>query len=131
MSKELNKKIEEALYNFYKEADKEIVINSLKEDIKDYDAYERKKRQIIFKAKATLNKKKNDNLLALVKKIQEGIERKIDKPITLLKQIIEKDPSLALYRNLDNLSKEDIIEIIKDKNFVDLLEELDENDPKD
>jgi len=46
----------------------------------------------------------------------------------MLKQLIQEKTSFALYRNLDKLSNEDIIEIIKDKNLVELLEQLEEND---
>lgn len=129
MSKELNKKIEEALCNFYKEADREIIISSLKENIKDYDTYEKKKKQIIFLAKAKANQKHNENLLQLTNKFQEALLQNIEKPIALLKQLIQGNyTSLALYNNLEKLSKEDIIEIIKDKNLIELLEKLEEND---
>ena len=60
-------------------------------------------------------------------KFQEALINNIDKPVSILKQIIQGNPSLALYRNLDKFSKEDIIEIIKDKNLVELLEQLEED----
>ena len=51
-------------------------------------------------------------------------------PIMILKQLVQGNPSLALCKNLDKLTKEDIIEIIKDKNLIELLEQLDENEKK-
>ena len=128
MSNEIKNKINEALYNFYLEADKETINDSLKDDIQNLDEYNKKKKQIIFLAKAKANKKHNEYLLELANKFQEAILLNIEKPVAILKQFIQGNSSLALYRNLDKLSKEDIIEIIKDKNLVQLLEQLEEND---
>ena len=75
-----------------------------------------------------IKQKHNENLLALANKFQEALLQNIEKPVSILKQLIQGNTSLALYRNLDKLSKEDIIEIIKDKNLVELLEQLENND---
>ncbi|MBY0534888.1 MAG: hypothetical protein K2P88_03480 [Chitinophagaceae bacterium] len=128
MSKEIKNKINDALFNFYLEADKETINDSLKDDIQNLDDYNKKKKQIIFFAKAKANKKHNEYLLELASKFQEAVLFNIEKPVAILKQLIQGNASLALYRNLDKLTKEDIIEIIKDKNLVQLLEQLEEND---
>lgn len=128
MSKEINNKINDALYEFYLEADKDIIKDSLKSDIQNLDEYNKKKKQIIFLAQAKAKQKHNEYLLALANKFQEAVLQNIEKPVAILKQLIQGNASLALYRNLDKLSKEDIIEIIKDKNLVELLEQLENND---
>lgn len=128
MSDEIKSKINDALYNFYLEADKDVIADSLKSDIQNVDEYNKKKKQIIFLAKANAKQKHNDYLLELANKFQEAISLGIDKPVVILKQLIQGNTSLALYSNLEKLSQEDIIEIIKDKNLVDLLEQLEEND---
>jgi len=128
MSKEINNKINDALYDFYLEADKDIIKDSLKSDIQSLDEYNKKKKQIIFLAQAKAKQKHNEYLLALAHKFQEAVLQNIEKPVAILKQLIQGNASLALYRNLDKLSKEDIIEIIKDKNLVELLEQLENND---
>lgn len=128
MSNEIKNKISEALYNFYLEADKDIISDSLKSDIQNLDEYNKKKKQIIFLAKAKANQKHNEYLLQLVNKFQEALTHNIERPVAILKQLVQGNTSLALYNNLDKLSKEDIIEIIKDKNLVELLEQLEEND---
>ncbi len=128
MSKEINNKINDALYDFYLEADKDIIKDSLKSDIQNLDEYNKKKKQIIFLASAKAKQKHNEYLLELANKFQEAVLQNIDKPVAILKQLIHGNTSLALYRNLDKLSKEDIIEIIKDKNLVELLEQLENND---
>ncbi|MDX3917218.1 hypothetical protein H8S90_01015 [Olivibacter sp. SDN3] len=128
MSKDIKNKIDEALVSFYKEADKELIDDLLNENIQDINEYNKKKKQIIFLAKAKAQKKRNDDLQALVVKFQKAIESNIEKPVAMLKQFIQGNPSFALYRNLDKLSKEDLIEIIKDQNLVQLLEELENNE---
>lgn len=128
MSNQINNKINGALYDFYLNADKDIIKDSLKSDIQNLDEYNKKKKQIIFLAQAKAKQKHNDYLLALANKFQEAVLQNIEKPVAILKQLIQGNASLALYRNLDKLSKEDIIEIIKDKNLVELLEQLENND---
>lgn len=128
MNNDIKNKINEALYNFYLEADKGIINDSLKKDIQNLDEYTKKKKQIIFLAKAKAQQKQNEYLKELVSKFKEAINENIEKPVAILKQLIQGNPSFALYRNLDKLSNEDIIEIIKDKNLVELLEYLEGND---
>ena len=128
MNNEIKIKINDALYNFYLEADKDIIKDSQKSDIQNLEEYNKKKKQIIFLAQAKAKQKHNEYLLALANKFQEAVLQNIEKPVAILKQLIQGNASLALYRNLDKLSKEDIIEIIKDKNLVELLEQLENND---
>jgi hypothetical protein len=130
MNNEIKNKIDEALFNFYLDADKETIKELLKDDIQNIDEYEKKKKQIIFLAQATAKKKHNEYLLTLAEKFKEALQLNIEKPIAILKQLIQGNTSLALHRNLDKLSNEEIIEIIKDKNLVQLLEQLDENEKK-
>jgi len=130
MSREIQNKIDDALFNFYLEADKDIIKDSLQENIQNLVEYEKKKKSILFLAKATANKRHNETLLQLVSKFQEALLMNIEKPIAILKQLAQGNPSFALYKNLDKISKENIIEIIKDKNFVELIEQLEEDEKK-
>lgn len=128
MKNDIKNKINEALYSFYLEADESVINDSLKNDIPNFDEYNKKKKQIIFLAKATAKQQQNAYLKTLVDKFKEAINQNLEKPVAVLKQLMQENPSFALYRNLDKLSNEDIIEIIKDKNLVDLLEQLEKND---
>ena len=128
MKNEIKNRINEALYNFYLEADESVINDSLKNDIPNLDEYNKKKKQIIFLAKAKAKQQQNDYLKELVDKFKEAINENIEKPVAVLKQLIRGNPSFALYRNLDKLSNDDIIEIIKDKNLIELLEQIAEND---
>ena len=62
--------------------------------------------------------------------LQLDLLSNIEKPIAILKQMIQNNPSFALYNNFENFSKEDIIEIIKDKNLIELIEQLEENEKR-
>jgi len=123
-------KIEKAVYNFYQEADEDTIRDMLKDGITDLPEYEKKKKRILFLAKAAANKKHNEYLLSLVAKFKEAILANVEKPVAMLREFLAQKNSLTFYRNLNQLSKEDIIEIIKDKNLVELLEQLDEDDKK-
>ena len=128
MNNEIKNKIDLALFNFYLEADRETIKDLVKEDIQNLNEYTKKKRQIIFLSKAITNKKHNEYLLELASKFQDAILQNIEKPVAILRQLIQSNAAFALYSNLDKLSREDILEIIKDKNLVALLEELDKNE---
>jgi hypothetical protein len=128
MKIEIKNIIDDALFNFYLEADHNTISESLKNDIQNFDEYTKRKKQIIFLLKAKANKNHNEYLLQLATKFQEALLLNAEKPIAMLKQITQTNPSFALYRNLEKLSKEEIIEFIKDKNFVQLLEQLEKNE---
>jgi hypothetical protein len=130
MNNEIKNKVEEALYQFYLEADKDTIKNSLKDDIQDMAEYEKKKKRIIFLANATAKKRHNEYLLKLAEKFEQALLLNSERPIAILKQLIQANASLALHRNLERLSKDEIIEIIKDRNLVELLEQLEENEKK-
>jgi len=128
MKNDIKNKINAALFNFYLEADESVINDSLKNDIPNLDEYNKKKKQIIFLAKAKAKQQQNAYLKEVVDKFKEAINENIEKPVAVLKQLIQGNPSFALYHNLDKLSNDDIIEIIKDKNLIELLEQLEEND---
>jgi phosphate starvation-inducible protein PhoH len=130
MNREIKNKIDDALFNFYLEADKETIKDSLIENIRDIEEYEKNKKKFLFLAKATATKKHNESLLLLVSKFQDALLMNIEKPIAILKQLVQGNPSFALYKNFDKISKENIIEIIKDRNFVELFEKLEEDEKK-
>lgn len=124
MKEEVKNKIEQALFDFYMEADKDSITQYLRENNHDTAEYEKKKKQLLFLAKAIANKRQNEYLLALATKFEEALRLNIEKPVAMLKQLIQEKQLLTLNRNLNKLTKENIIEIIKDKNLVELLEQL-------
>jgi hypothetical protein len=83
-----------------------------------------------FILKGMMNKQKDMILLEKASNLlREAIEKNIDKPISYLKGLITNNQFQVQYRNLENLDIEEIKEIIKDQNLIELLEEL-ENDKK-
>jgi len=63
MSNQISNNINDALFNLYLEADKETVMDWLKDDISDLEEYNKKKKQTIFLAKARVKKQHNAQLL--------------------------------------------------------------------
>ncbi len=127
MNKEIQKVVDSALFNFYLEADKNSISETINESVSNLDSYNKVKKKSLFLLKAAISKKRNEYLLYLVDKFQDAIINNIERPISLLKELIQSNQSFALYNSLNKLSKDDIIDIIKDKNLVELLEKLDNN----
>lgn len=129
MSK-LKNNIDKGITEFYLNLDVNIIKESLKDDgvdvLKEDEKISKFSKRIKFVNKAIIVKEKKDNLLdTIVFKFQEAIEKNIDKPIASLKKLIENKELSVQFRNLDKLTEEEIKEIIKGKNLVDLMDKLD------
>lgn len=129
----INDKIDKAILNFYLTADDQTIDHILDEHIDNMDEFNKQKdkylKKIRFLAKSIANQQKNEQLLNLaVEKIQNAIKNNIDKPIAYFNKLVASQKTVTYYRNLDQLSKEDIIEIIKDQNLVELIEKLEHNE---
>ncbi|MDL2255327.1 hypothetical protein LJC38_01920 [Parabacteroides sp. OttesenSCG-928-K15] len=132
MNTSVNKKIEEAMLDFYLEADKDSIEEILQEDIGDIGEYKKKRNKLLFVLKAKAKKQAND---ALIEKVlnyfEDAIHKNTAKPIAYLKQLMSENQSLALYNNFDKISKEDILLIIKDKNLIDIIEQIEKDGTED
>ncbi|MDR6158164.1 hypothetical protein QF023_001680 [Chryseobacterium sp. SLBN-27] len=130
--------------NFIKKIDKAIISQNIERDftsidseleslgynIEEINAFSEKlyKRQS-FLLKGLINKQKDANLLEKASlMIQKALEDKIDKPINYLKNLIQNNKFQVQYRNLENLTVDEIKEIIKDQNLLELLEKLENED---
>ncbi|MFP3594230.1 hypothetical protein [Chryseobacterium sp. SIMBA_038] len=126
--------------NFIKKIDKAIISQNIERDftsidseleslgynIEEINAFSQKiyKRQS-FLLKGLINQQKDANLLEKASLlIQKALEDKIDKPINFLKNLIQNNQFQVQYRNLENLTIDEIKEIIKDQNLLELLEKL-------
>lgn len=123
--------IDKGLTEFYLNLDVNIIKESLKDDgvdvLKEDEKISKFSKRIKFLNKAISVKEKTDNLLdIIVSKFQEAIEKNIDRPIASLKKLIEDKELSVQFRNLDKLTEEEIKEILRGKNLVDLMDELDE-----
>tara|TARA_R110001592_G_scaffold3510_5_gene19603 strand:- start:2046 stop:2447 length:402 start_codon:yes stop_codon:yes gene_type:complete len=127
----LKQNIDKGITEFYLNLDVNIIKESLKNDGVDVTKEDEKiskfSKRIKFMNKAILVKEKTDSLLEIiVSKFQEAIDKNIDKPIASLRKLIEAKELSVQFRNLDKLTEEEIKEIIKGKNLVDLMDELDD-----
>jgi arsenate reductase-like glutaredoxin family protein len=84
-------------------------------------------KRLSFLNKATTSKATHDELLlTVVHKFKEGLEKNLEKPVATLRQLIQEKPQLLRARNLDKLNEDDIRELIKGHNLVELLNSLTE-----
>jgi len=126
------KKIDDAIISKIIEGDSSAYDEILKEQgynisvIENYANKNYKKHSFLLKG--LINKQKD---LALLEKasllLQNAIEKNIDKPISYLKNLIANNQFQVQYRNLENLGIEEIKEIIKDQNLLELLEQLEDD----
>ena len=130
MSDKIKKSIQEAEVNFFREVDSQTIREILQETSPDINSYMNKRNRAIakitFLAKAATNKQRDSELLKLARGFKEAIEKNIDKPIQFLRDIMGQKAAAAFNSSLDKLSQEEIIELIRDQNLVNLLDQLDQ-----
>lgn len=128
---DLKHMIDKGVTEFYLEVDIDTIKNSLSEDGFDIANLDNRiskfSKKLKFNYNALATKSKIDNLMEIiVTKFQKAIDENIEKPISTLKGLIEDKQLSVQFRNLEKLNEEEIKEIIKGKNLLDLLDELDE-----
>lgn len=126
------KVIDTFLYEI-KNGDAELADNLLKElgyDIKEINTMAEKiyKRQS-FKIKAKIKKQQNDILLEKATKLlQHSIKYNEERPLAYLKELSQKNQMQMNYHKLEKLSHNEIKQIIKDVNLVELLDQLNDEE---
>lgn len=82
-------------------------------------------KRISFMSKATRQNKDYEELfLKVVYKFKDAINKNQEKPLATLRQILQDNPQAIRARNLDKLDEEDIKELIKGFNLVEILNTL-------
>ena len=130
--------------NFIKKIDKTIISQALENDFSAIDAElvalgydideinnfsEKNYKNQSFLLKGMINKQKDINLLERAsQKLQQAIEENINRPVSYLKSLIQNNQFQVQYRNLENLTIDEIKEIIKDQNLLELIENLENED---
>ncbi|QYN48342.1 hypothetical protein GYM73_01460 [Apibacter sp. ESL0432] len=130
--------------NFIKKIDKVIINQTLENDFTALDAEleslgynideinnfsEKMYKRQSFLLKGMINKQKDINLLEKASlMLQQAIEENINKPVSYLKNLIQNNQFQVQYRNLESLTIDEIKEIIKDQNLLELLEKLENED---
>jgi len=126
----LKDKIEKGLTEFYLNSDIELIKNSLQEEgvnvSEESTEINRFLKKLRFTQTAQLAQENNLLLIEkIVEKFQAAINKNLDKPIATLMNLVESKQMSVQFRNLDKLTADEIKEIIKGKNLVDLMDELD------
>ena len=134
MKNNVIKKIDDAIISQIIEGDSNVYDEILKEqgfNIIDIENSANKNfRRHSFLLKGIINKQKDSVLLEKASTLlHDAVVNNIDKPISYLRNLIANNQFQVQYRNLDNLGIEEIKEIIKDQNLLELLEQL-EHDQK-
>lgn len=132
MKNNVIKKIDDAIISQIIEGDSNVYDEILKEqgfNIIDIENSANKNfRRHSFLLKGIINKQKDSVLLEKASTLlHDAVVNNIDKPISYLRNLIANNQFQVQYRNLDNLGIEEIKEIIKDQNLLELLEQLEDD----
>lgn len=131
--KDKNRNIESAITDYFLETEYNNIKEFLSEEVSNKELYDTNKskhlRKIMFLSKAISNKIKDENLLNVVlDKFQFAINKNSDKHLEFINQVVYGNGVRTFYRSLDQLSREEISEMIRDKNLVEILEKLETED---
>ncbi|MCK0114950.1 hypothetical protein [Gelidibacter sp. F63206] len=126
----LKNKIDKGITEFYLNSDIEFIKKSLEEEgvdvAKESTEISNFLKRLKFTQTAMVTQENNQALLdRIVEKFQDAINKNIEKPIATLINLVETKQMSVQFRNLDKLTPGEIKEIIKGKNLVDLMDELD------
>lgn len=110
-------------------------INDIRESLSEYgvdlDINSKRQdkliKQLKFKLRASINEEKDNALLKkAVESFQDAIQKGLDKPIAYLNQLIKRNQVEFQFNKLDKLSEDEIKEIIKDQNLIEIIELLED-----
>ena len=126
----LKNKIDKGITEFYLNSDIELIKKSLEEEGVDITKESKEisnfLKRLKFTQSAMATQDSNQALIdRIVEKFQDAINKNIEKPIATLINLVETKQMSVQFRNLDKLTPDEIKEIIKGKNLVDLMDELD------
>ncbi|NVK84838.1 MAG: hypothetical protein HWE21_10990 [Cytophagia bacterium] len=133
MKDDILKKIDEAILSASSEDGESILDSTLKDagyDLNEIASISSKayKRQA-FLMRGKLNYEKDQNLLKQASaKLRQALDQNLDKPISYLRNLLSENELAVQYRNLDKLGVEEIKDIIKDQNLIEIMEMLDNGD---
>lgn len=128
---DLKNKIDKGITEFYLNSDIDLIKKSLIDEGVNLESESAEISKFVKRLKFTKSavaiKESNKVLLdRIIEKFQDAINKNVEKPIATLMGMIESKEMQVQFRNLDKLTPEEIKEIIKGKNLVDLMDEMDE-----
>ncbi|MFB6340549.1 hypothetical protein ACE1ET_02450 [Saccharicrinis sp. FJH62] len=127
----IKKNMDLGIESYYLEMDKEELSKRLGEEGQDISESQKRIQQFLnrtkLKYKSQVRKQKSEEILdELASRFYQAIHKNLEKPIATLIELIKSNELEVQHRNLDKLSEDEIKEIIKGKNLVDLMDELDD-----
>lgn len=102
-------------------------LKTLGYNLSEIEEFSQKKfKSQFFLLKGLVNKQKDIQLLERASTfLYNAIDKNIEKPVSYLKSLIHNNDFQIQYRNLESLTIDEIKEIIRDQNLLELLEKLD------
>lgn len=126
---DLNEKVQKGITEFYINSDINLLKKSLEEEGVDIDNERKHISNFLNRTKfietAKMKQQHHHSLVnTIIEKFQDAINNNVEKPIATLKNLIETKQMSVQFRNLNKLTPEEIKEIIKGKNLVNLMDKL-------
>ena len=123
----LKKTIKESIDNFEQSYPIETVRESLSDAGIDLNARAISQdmfiKQLKFKLNVKANREKHERLLLVAsQRFKEALLKGLDKPVAYLNKLINEDRVVFQYNKLQELNEEEIRDIIKDQNLIEIIE---------
>jgi len=127
----LKKTVKESLDNFDKAIPDNLVRKQLEMEGVDLDEQSLLQDKFIKQLKFRLKSKsivlKNDSMLDKASNyFKDALTKGLDKPITYMNNLIQTNQLQTQFSRLEKMSEEQIKDIIKDQNLIEILEMLEE-----
>lgn len=125
----LKKAVKESLENFDKAIPDDLVRKQLEMEGVDLDeqslSQDKFIKQLTFRLKSKSTVLKNDSMLDKASNyFKDALTKGLDKPIAYMNNLIQTNQLQTQFSRLEKMSEEQIKDIIKDQNLIEILEML-------
>lgn len=125
----LKKTIKDSLINFEKAIPDNLVRNQLEAEGVNFEEQSLLQDKFIkrlkFKLKSKITSEKHDNMLEKASNyFKDALYKGLDKPVAYMNKLIKTNQLQTQFSRLDKLSEEQIKDIIKDQNLIEIIEML-------
>jgi hypothetical protein len=125
----LKKTVKESLENFDKAIPDDLVRKQLEMEGVDLDeqslSQDKFIKQLTFRLKSKSTVLKNDSMLDKASNyFKDALTKGLDKPIAYMNNLIQTNQLQTQFSRLEKMSEEQIKDIIKDQNLIEILEML-------
>jgi|TARA_R110002033_G_scaffold158028_2_gene194171 hypothetical protein len=132
----LKKTIKESLNNFNEAIPNDLVRKQLEADGVDWNEHDLLQdkfiKQLTFKLNAKANKEKQERMLERASNFfKDALNKGLDKPIAYMNNLINTNQLQTQFSRLEKMSEEQIKDVIKDQNLIEILEMLEEESKRE